>query len=58
MATKTLANGETYPYNGVIYTATENAELKTDDSGVVTGINSGKVTAEIDGAANSPKLTF
>ena len=62
VVTKTLAQGGTYTDSGdngtIKYTATTDAELITDDSGVVTGINSGTVTAEIDGATDSPVLTL
>ena len=53
----TITNGESQVFDGVKYTAIDgDAELKVEND-VVTGITSGKVTAEINGAETTPVIT-
>ena len=59
MDTITIAQDETKTINGIVYTAIDgSAQLNLDSDGSVTGIASGKVTAEISGASSSPTITF
>ncbi len=55
----TIAQDETQTIDGVLYTAIDGeAQLNLDSDGAVTGIASGKVTAEISGSSSSPTITL
>ena len=54
----TISAGETYALDGVTYTALTDAQLNLDSDNKISGIASGKVTAVVTGAENSPTAAF
>ncbi|MBR0060667.1 MAG: hypothetical protein IJP68_04220, partial [Selenomonadaceae bacterium] len=57
--TATIAAGENQTFDGVTYTALDDeAVLNLDDSGKVSGLTSGKVSAVVADADDSPSVSF